>query len=126
LPEPFPACLLRSPWLKVAYAFVAAYQTATAQILGGYISDDRDIVFFDIDNCLYSASTQISVAMGKRIHGMIDHFLLLSAMTDKYIDYFVSMGFPEEEATELHHKYYTTYGLALRGLTRHHDVGTCA
>ena len=37
--------------------------------------------------------------------------------------YFLSLGFPEEEASELHHKYYTQYGLALRGLVRHHQIG---
>ena len=31
--------------------------------------DDRAIVWFDIDNTLYSASTRISQAMGERIHG---------------------------------------------------------
>jgi pyrimidine and pyridine-specific 5'-nucleotidase len=31
--------------------------------------DDRVIVWFDIDNTLYSASTKISHAMGERIHG---------------------------------------------------------
>jgi len=36
--------------------------------------------------------------------------------------YFVGLGHSEEEASELHHKYYTQYGLALRGLVRHHEV----
>ncbi|EGO27496.1 hypothetical protein SERLADRAFT_382445, partial [Serpula lacrymans var. lacrymans S7.9] len=67
--------------------------------------DPRFIVWFDIDNTLYSASTRISQAMGQRIHA-----------------YFVSLGLSEEEASGLHHKYYTEYGLALRGLTRHHDI----
>lgn len=67
--------------------------------------DDRAIIWFDIDNTLYSASTKISQAMGDRIH-----------------QYFLDMGLEEEEATTLHHKYYTTYGLALRGLTKHHDI----
>lgn len=31
--------------------------------------DDRLIVWFDIDNTLYSASSNISHAMGTRIHG---------------------------------------------------------
>jgi pyrimidine and pyridine-specific 5'-nucleotidase len=35
----------------------------------------------------------------------------------------MTLGLSNEEASELHHKYYTTYGLALRGLIRHHDVG---
>ncbi|KAF8165262.1 Haloacid dehalogenase-like hydrolase-domain-containing protein [Crassisporium funariophilum] len=68
-------------------------------------ADERPIVWFDIDNTLYSASTKISQAMGTRIHA-----------------YFVNLGLGHEEASELHLKYYTQYGLALRGLTRHHDV----
>ncbi|KAG5342535.1 hypothetical protein C0989_000663 [Termitomyces sp. Mn162] len=40
--------------------------------------------------------------------------------------YFVKLGLSHEEASELHLKYYTQYGLALRGLTRHHDIGTHA
>ncbi|KAF4619866.1 hypothetical protein D9613_005308 [Agrocybe pediades] len=67
--------------------------------------DDRAIVWFDIDNTLYSASSNISHAMGTRIH-----------------NYFVKLGLSHEEASDLHMKYYTQYGLALRGLTRHHDV----
>lgn len=70
------------------------------------MADDRYLVFFDIDNTLYSASSQISKAMGERIHA-----------------YFVNLGFPADEAKALHLQYYTKYGLALRGLTRHHDVG---
>ncbi|KAI0030704.1 pyrimidine 5-nucleotidase [Vararia minispora EC-137] len=67
--------------------------------------DDRLVVFFDIDNTLYSASSNISHAMGQRIHA-----------------YFTGLGFPDDEASDLHHKYYTQYGLALRGLIRHHSV----
>lgn len=37
--------------------------------------------------------------------------------------YFVTLGLDEDEASELHHSYYTQYGLALRGLTRHHNIG---
>lgn len=37
--------------------------------------------------------------------------------------YFVQLGLTHEEAGELHHRYYKTYGLALRGLVKHHDVG---
>ncbi|THH32936.1 hypothetical protein EUX98_g1271 [Antrodiella citrinella] len=67
--------------------------------------DDRYVVWLDIDNTLYSASSNISHTMGKLIHA-----------------YFVAMGWSDEEASELHHKYYTEYGLALRGLVRHHQV----
>lgn len=34
------------------------------------VVDDRYLVWFDIDNTLYSASVQIAHAMGERIHGM--------------------------------------------------------
>ncbi|TCD68201.1 hypothetical protein EIP91_011373 [Steccherinum ochraceum] len=67
--------------------------------------DNRYVIWLDIDNTLYSASSKISQAMGQRIHA-----------------YFVSMGWSEEEASELHSKYYKEYGLALRGLVRHHQV----
>ncbi|KAH8999234.1 pyrimidine 5-nucleotidase [Lactarius akahatsu] len=67
--------------------------------------DDRLVVFFDIDNTLYSANHKIAQEMGVRIHA-----------------YFVSLGLSDEEAADLHSQYYTQYGLALRGLQRHHDV----
>ncbi|KAH9951640.1 pyrimidine 5-nucleotidase [Amylocystis lapponica] len=68
-------------------------------------NDERPVIWLDIDNTLYSARANISQAMGERIHA-----------------YFVGLGHPEEEASVLHHKYYTQYGLALRGLVRHHDI----
>jgi len=68
-------------------------------------TDDRYIVWFDIDNTLYSVSSQISAAMGDRIHA-----------------YFVTLGLDHDKASELHHRYYSQYGLALRGLVRHHDI----
>jgi hypothetical protein len=37
--------------------------------------------------------------------------------------YFVSLGLSDEEATDLNLHYYSTYGLALRGLVRYHDIG---
>ncbi|KAI0702875.1 pyrimidine 5-nucleotidase [Cytidiella melzeri] len=69
--------------------------------------DDRAVIFLDVDNTLYSASSKISQAMGERIHETA---------------YFVTLGLDEERASELHHKYYTEYGLALRGLVRHHEI----
>ncbi|KAF8917956.1 pyrimidine 5-nucleotidase [Mucidula mucida] len=67
--------------------------------------DTRLIAWFDIDNTLYSANSKISQAMGEKIHA-----------------YFMTMGLDDAEASELHLKYYTQYGLALAGLVRHHDV----
>ncbi|KAG6911182.1 hypothetical protein DXG01_003049 [Tephrocybe rancida] len=43
-------------------------------------------------------------------------------MGERIHDYFVSLGLSQEEASELHLRYYTQYGLALRGLRRHHDI----
>jgi hypothetical protein len=59
--------------------------------------------------------------MGDRIHGWSDHNLQDSTHT--LLAYFVNLGLGHEEASELHLRYYTQYGLALRGLTRHHDIG---
>ncbi|KAN0131427.1 pyrimidine 5-nucleotidase [Lactarius tabidus] len=67
--------------------------------------DGRLVAFFDIDNTLYSANAKIAEAMYVRIH-----------------DYFVSLGLSDEEASTLNSQYYTQYGLALRGLQRHHGV----
>ncbi|KIM25967.1 hypothetical protein M408DRAFT_25854 [Serendipita vermifera MAFF 305830] len=63
------------------------------------------VVFFDIDNCLYSASTAISHLMTTRIR-----------------QYFVDLGFPEEEAERLLNQYYRQYGLAIRGLVKSHNI----
>ncbi|KAI0251283.1 pyrimidine 5-nucleotidase, partial [Lactifluus subvellereus] len=67
--------------------------------------DDRLVAFFDIDNTLYSASSQIAQAMGVRIHA-----------------YMASLGLSDEEASELKSHYYTQYGLTVRGLRRHYGV----
>jgi hypothetical protein len=37
--------------------------------------------------------------------------------------FFVTLGLGHEEASDLHMKYFTEYGLAVRGLTLHHDIG---
>ena len=88
-------------------------------------TDDRAIVWFDIDNTLYSASTRISHAMGERIHGthLVAWSRMLHQSLTSFLAYFVQLGLSHEEANELHHHYYKTYGLALRGLVKHHDVG---
>ncbi|KAI9009880.1 Haloacid dehalogenase-like hydrolase-domain-containing protein [Gaertneriomyces semiglobifer] len=67
------------------------------------------VFFFDIDNCLYPASTGIFDEMGRRIHA-----------------YFQKLDLPDEEASALHKRYYTEYGLAVRGLMKHHDVDPLA
>lgn len=70
-----------------------------------YIDAEKPVVWFDIDNTLYSAKCGIADCMGERIHA-----------------YFLSLGLSDEEASALHLQYYKTYGLALRGLVRHHSI----
>lgn len=89
------------------------------------VNDNRAIVWFDIgksetspimgrrqqltlqiapsDNTLYHKSTRIADLMGERIHA-----------------YFLGLGLPEDEATQLHRKYYSEHGLAIRGLLKNH------
>lgn len=87
------------------------------------LKDPRMVIWFDIDNTLYSASTKISHTMGERIHGMFAQNRWIVSLKTSSVAYFVSLGLDKDEASELHHRYYTQYGLALRGLTRHHDIG---
>ena len=63
--------------------------------------------------------------MGERIHGSRSaaQQLMLQQSLIHTLAYFVKIGLSHDEASELHHHYYKTYGLALRGLVKHHDVG---
>ncbi|GAA5999253.1 uncharacterized protein JCM10292_001702 [Rhodotorula paludigena] len=67
--------------------------------------DGRRIVLFDIDNTLYSKEAGVA-----------------ELMKDKIRAYFLSLGLTEAEAKDLHLHYYKEYGLAIRGLVRHHQV----
>ncbi|WFD19746.1 hypothetical protein MCAP1_001982 [Malassezia caprae] len=69
-------------------------------------SDAEAIVWLDIDNTLYShMETRIADRMVERIRA-----------------YFLALGMSEREADELHMHYYKEYGLAIRGLVRHHTI----
>ncbi|GMG40055.1 unnamed protein product [Ambrosiozyma monospora] len=63
---------------------------------------DGKVFFFDIDNCLYKRSTKIHDLMQLYIHRFFKKHLQLN----------------DEEAHELHLKYYREYGLAIEGLVR--------
>lgn len=63
------------------------------------------IVFFDLDNTLYAPSTGIDKLMVQRIE-----------------QYCEKLGMTEDEAKEIGLKYYSTYGLAIRGFLKHHNV----
>ncbi|GAA5864841.1 hypothetical protein JCM3774_004246 [Rhodotorula dairenensis] len=67
--------------------------------------DGKRIVFFDIDNCLYSKECGIAQLMVGKIRA-----------------YFRKLGLSDDEARDLHNHYYKEYGLAIRGLVRHHKV----
>ncbi|GAA5822654.1 hypothetical protein JCM3770_002856 [Rhodotorula araucariae] len=68
-------------------------------------ADGKRIVLFDIDNCLYSKDAGIAEMMKGKIRA-----------------YFRRLGLSDEEAKDLHSHYYREYGLAIRGLVRHHAV----
>lgn len=63
--------------------------------------------------------------MGERIHGVLlpKPCSFKFICTSHFLAFFVSLGLGHEEASKLHLKYYSEYGLALRGLTRHHNIG---
>ncbi|AGO13372.1 AaceriAFR234Wp [[Ashbya] aceris (nom. inval.)] len=64
------------------------------------------VFFFDIDNCLYKRSTKIHDLMQVSIQQYFKHQLSLE----------------DNEARELNHTYYRQYGLAIRGLVKHHQI----
>ncbi|KAI5463292.1 Haloacid dehalogenase-like hydrolase-domain-containing protein [Mariannaea sp. PMI_226] len=66
----------------------------------------KPVLFFDIDNCLYPRSAKVHDLMAK----LIDEYFT------KHLD------IPYEEAVKLHQEYYTSYGLAIEGLVRHHQI----
>ncbi|KAL7417786.1 Haloacid dehalogenase-like hydrolase-domain-containing protein [Mrakia frigida] len=80
----------------------ASLSTRTPKIDG---PDTRAVVWLDIDNTLYPKSSKIHLLMQQKIHA-----------------YFLSLGLSEEKASVLHKKYYSEYGLAIRGLVKHHEI----
>lgn len=68
--------------------------------------DQLPVFFFDLDNCLYSQNHGISQLMGQKIQAYFAKSLRLT----------------EEDARQLHHRYYKDYGLALQGLIKHHHI----
>ncbi|KAA8644145.1 hypothetical protein EYZ11_001719 [Aspergillus tanneri] len=68
--------------------------------------DPRPVLFFDIDNCLYSRGCNIFDEMQKLINKFFTTHLSLTV----------------DDAHHLHMKYYKQYGLAIEGLARHHKI----
>ncbi|RYP80187.1 hypothetical protein DL770_006318 [Monosporascus sp. CRB-9-2] len=77
-----------------------------ATLNGADTTDPRPVLFFDIDNCLYPRSTRV--------------FDQMAQLIDQY--FATHLGVSEEDAMRLHREYYTTYGLAIEGLVRHHQI----
>lgn len=67
---------------------------------------NKKVFLFDIDNCLYKRLTKIHDMMQVKIHDYFKRNLLLD----------------DDDAHSLHMNYYKTYGLALEGLVRNHEV----
>lgn len=67
---------------------------------------DERVIFFDLDNTLYSKRTGIAEEMGHRIQLYFQTFLHL----------------PEEESRSLGQRYYLDYGLAIKGLVRNFQI----
>ncbi|KAI8266217.1 hypothetical protein K4K58_010157 [Colletotrichum sp. SAR11_239] len=74
--------------------------------IANVLPSGKPVLFFDIDNCLYSRSHKIHTMMAK----LIDQYFI------------THLSLPAEEATRLTHEYYTVYGLAIEGLVRHHQI----
>ncbi|CAG7561216.1 unnamed protein product [Fusarium equiseti] len=67
---------------------------------------EKPVLFFDIDNCLYS-----------RNHKVLE---LMSARIDAYFK--THLGLSHEEAERLHKDYYQQYGQAIEGLVRDFQI----
>ncbi|CEH17180.1 Haloacid dehalogenase-like hydrolase [Ceraceosorus bombacis] len=65
----------------------------------------KHVIWLDIDNTLYRKSSRIAELMAQRIRA-----------------YFLTLGLDESEAERLHKHYYSSYGLAIKGLVRHHKI----
>lgn len=86
----------------------------------------------DIDNCLYpksksnhphdppslSYSSKSNSLSGAKVHD------LMADLIDQYFQKHLNL--PQEEAIRLHTEYYQTYGLAIEGLVRHHEIDPLA
>lgn len=72
----------------------------------GFMSSGKEpFFFFDLDNTLYPQSSGIASMVGQRIRSFCSEV----------------HGMSEQEATFLASKYHTDYGLAIKGLLKHHD-----
>lgn len=66
----------------------------------------HNIIFFDMDNTLYPASSGVSAVMRDRIKlFLVQH-----------------LSFPEGEAGEVGNRFYNDYGLAIKGCVKHFGV----
>ncbi|WFD01224.1 hypothetical protein MYAM1_003986 [Malassezia yamatoensis] len=87
------------------------------QPLSGYQEgkDANAILWLDIDNTLYSQveTRYVKISLTESIPDL---------MADRIRDYFKGLGLSESDAEQLHSRYYKEYGLAIRGLVKHHTI----
>ncbi|KAJ4137274.1 putative suppressor of disruption of TFIIS [Fusarium equiseti] len=69
-------------------------------------NSERPVLFFDIDNCLYSRNYKV--------------LELMSARIDAYFK--THLGLSSDEAERLHKDYYQQYGQAIEGLVRDYQI----
>ncbi|ORY03523.1 pyrimidine 5'-nucleotidase [Basidiobolus meristosporus CBS 931.73] len=74
--------------------------TATSKL-----TEAQPVFFFDVDNCLYPQSSGIANMMKERIY-----------------EYGMAVGISQDEVEHLCERYYLDYGLAVRGLIKHHEI----
>ncbi|KAG5772384.1 hypothetical protein H9Q73_012509 [Fusarium xylarioides] len=69
-------------------------------------TSEKPVLFFDIDNCLYSRNDKVLEHMSRNID-----------------DYFKKhLGLSPDDAERLHKDYSQQYGQAIEGLVRHHQI----
>ncbi|KAL5618056.1 hypothetical protein FOVSG1_000278 [Fusarium oxysporum f. sp. vasinfectum] len=69
-------------------------------------ASEKPVLFFDIDNCLYSRNDKVLEHMSRNID-----------------DYFKKhLGLSPDDAERLHKDYSQQYGQAIEGLVRHHQI----
>lgn len=95
------ACLLKKPFtIPLSWPVIESVRLEIEALKAS-----ERIVFFDLDNTLYSPSTGIDKLMVQRIE-----------------EYCEKLGMSRQEASDVGLKYYSTYGLAIRGFLKHHNV----
>ena len=92
--------------------------------------DQRPVLFFDIDNCLYPSSARvhdlmcdlIGTSSQPSVHLIPSLPALIKPKTRSDKFFITHLSLSPADANTLHQTYYKQYGLAIEGLTRHHKI----